>query len=984
MGNPRIPFYSQAALIDRYVKMVDPATDPVAVKVILEMLHKHQDLRHYFFRSSPSSAWAPILWENGFFSQPPEPETNSQGTFLAHWDVQYYLIEVASQVPDIVVKHVQTIQAPGWYIAQAARALCNIAVEISEQAVPAVIQWCDNLRDAQDISSEVETFLQRLVEAQRIVPSLAVFEALTKPRKVEGNVPQRHWRFGYNPVGLTGTLLEPQINNEYQTLESILQLAPTEVTEILEKQFRDALQLLASSSKAPPEDDFSLLRVAIEDTDQDMRPPSPPEQLLIALRKALEHLVIHDVSKARVFIESYMHDALSIFKRLAIHILNRFPDAYLDLTRQVLNDPANLEDANIHHEFFLLLRSGFHTLRHDEQQTLILNIMRGPRPEAANRVADLIAREMGEGYDRQEYLNKYRKSWILDRLWMIRQYLSGESKALLDKLFTESGAPAHPEFTMYMPEGGWVRDVSPISEEELGQLSDTQLIHFLESWQPKNTDDFSLEPVTYLGLARTLANAIAANPDKYKHQINSIARTRVEYASAIFRRFNNQEQPVKIPWQMCVELSAYLLADNAIVCDTQHTFDGSWTGVRLEIAWLFERGIVSDNAPIPAELLDTVKDLLMLLIHDPDPSVEDDENSKDPVTAALNHIRPVALQGLIYLVRRLRMEQCGQEPCLYHLPHDIIVAFNERLDLERDPSPAIKAVFGRNFPLLYWIDQEWTKANIDHIFTSDGQASDCKTFMAAFDSFVLYNAFYIDFAPILRAKYTQAIDCLLAGYKAEVHLNPVAHLCGHIACEYLLADYHLLSPEGQASLLMKLYSIQDSGIYSSIAHGLVSAYKSAESEKDKFWERLRVVLEYRLRTALAADHSVEYDDEMRQFAQMLPKLPQTETMESLWPILEGLVPHIARREYVDIGWEAVEEFLVEAVKTDPVRVAQYYRIMNSANKGRHWYDRHGKGSIIINTAIKSPTARGEVCLLIDRLARNGMNEFLDVYNEYCV
>ena len=111
----KVPFYTQTAILDRYIHSPNPTQDPVAVKVVLDMLRTRPDLRDYFFRSGPSAAWAYILWEQGFFATPPEPQKTEQGVVLTRWDVQDYLVTVASQVPDVVIKHVESVTGPGWY-----------------------------------------------------------------------------------------------------------------------------------------------------------------------------------------------------------------------------------------------------------------------------------------------------------------------------------------------------------------------------------------------------------------------------------------------------------------------------------------------------------------------------------------------------------------------------------------------------------------------------------------------------------------------------------------------------------------------------------------------------------------------------------------------------------------------------------------------------------------------------------------------------
>ena len=62
-----------------------------------------------------------------------------------YWDAQGYLISVASQVPDIVMKHIETIHGHVWYISRAIEALCLIEADKAEGAdsKEAIQNLCD-------------------------------------------------------------------------------------------------------------------------------------------------------------------------------------------------------------------------------------------------------------------------------------------------------------------------------------------------------------------------------------------------------------------------------------------------------------------------------------------------------------------------------------------------------------------------------------------------------------------------------------------------------------------------------------------------------------------------------------------------------------------------------------------------------------------------------------------------------------------------
>ena len=133
--------------------------------------------------------------------------------------------------------------------------------------------------------------------------------------------------------------------------------------------------------------------------------------------------------------------------------------------------------------------------------------------------------------------------------------------------------------------------------------------------------------------------------------------------------------------------------------------------------------------------------------------------------------------------------------------------------------------------------------------------------------------------------------------------------------------------------------------------------------------------------ASAANHSTDFDEEMRWFAHLLLVVPARETMTSLWPLLEGMLPHITRSKYRNIGWDSVEKYLSVEVERDPVRAIQFYRLMHDqlAKPRRYYPDEARK---ILETATACNSSRQEALSLIDLIFRWGNPQFLDILKRY--
>lgn len=90
------------------------------------------------------------------------PEIKKTEDALPHWLAQYYLISVASQVPEVVLRHVNLLDGHGWYLARAIEALCKIPVEYSEQASPKVLEWLSAPETAEIVQTEALVYISQL------------------------------------------------------------------------------------------------------------------------------------------------------------------------------------------------------------------------------------------------------------------------------------------------------------------------------------------------------------------------------------------------------------------------------------------------------------------------------------------------------------------------------------------------------------------------------------------------------------------------------------------------------------------------------------------------------------------------------------------------------------------------------------------------------------------------------------------------------
>jgi hypothetical protein len=995
LQSDKLGFYERVALLDEILSWLSIDAIPAATAVIVDMLgmDSKKSLRTYFFQKRPIAEWAPILWGNGFFDSPPPAEKTEQGYFLTQWDVQWYLISVAPQVPEIVVKHVLTISGDSWYISRALHALGQIPSPFIESVIPRIADWLHDRQTRDGIADETCDLMEKLISDGRIESGLILFRALTAPVfnvSSERIASKTYWELEPDRTleSVFGTKQQP--GTGYESLKKLL---PQAVVEICESHLLASLKIEAEVKGNPEYEISSWWRHAIEDTDQDIL-DTYDDRMVCALRDAVETLVQGDTNVGKQLLSRYLDDQHSILRRVGLYILCAYPSHFVGFVSRELLKQENIDDSAIHHEYFMLLKSGFPHLSSAEQTTIVNLILNGPDEKQTQDLIEWANQNLGA--DREKYALEYRNSWIRDRLWMIKDCLNADIEDLLKKLVAEGGEPNHPAYLSWHTGFYAIHDSSPISNSELARLSPNGLLRFLEGWHPDPRQRFEPERISHAGLAIEVANVVLANPERYWSVIGEIVTIHPQYAAAIIGHWENSEASRPIPWDMLIKLSKHLLAESAVWSNEVNITDhSSWWSVRLSIARVLEIGLRDKDRLIPNELLLSAKEILVLLADDPNPSPDFEQpqdetpNARDPYTNSLNCVRPVAVRTLIwYAVRQAHVvEPTGNDTKntlnTHRLEPNVKEILIRKVDKRLESSRAVHAVFGELLPTLDWLDREWVKTNIDLIFPTESNEESIWFFVAAWDAFVTCNSYYPEFLEWLGPFYKQAIDYASMGYISKTYLHPVQHLAIHVAFEYLLAEYDLISSIGNNSLIAQFFTKLDLSGRKDMAWALWLICKDNPDESENFWPRARSAWEWRTREVIAANHSPDFDEEMGKFAQLVLVAPEYETIATMQPLLAGVLPHLVRSEFRNFEWEALEKFLAKQVDRYPVDTIRFYRLMYEQREAPpRWFHHEPEARKIIETAAANLSSQKEALSLINFLAQWGDHEFRDVYDHY--
>jgi hypothetical protein len=972
-----IPFHTQTAVLHRYMRMTDPAEDSISTPIVLRALKEREGLSGYFFRHQAHPAWAELLWDEGLFNCPPEEGLdNDRFTMPPFWDAQSYLLSIASAVPDLVVKHIKSLSAESGYVEQAVRAICFIPCQWAEQVIPQICEWFSAYDIGRKLVSATVEAIEHLLKEECSNLAFDLFRSLTTPYPS----PDAKEVMKYVISGEAISLFDNDTFTHERLPRLSISLAEANaesLVNILEEQVMAAINIEAKTRKMSPDEVWHFWMNPFDEpgaySDREYK-----GTLFRLLRTVLEDWAERDAASVQPFINRNLCAEIKIFRRLSLHLLQKYPTKYLSLVKGELCNRINFDLTSGTDEFLKLIRSGYPLLKPQEKKKLLDRIRQGFTLEIKK-----LFRPEADSEEREKTIAYFEKRWIRDRLAMLKDFLPDEHARALTNLIEDCGEPSLPGSRRDTTEAYRIYETSPISKEEISRMPVQEIIDFITRWKPPINQHGSNQ-VSLSGLAELLAEEMLLDISKYGDYLDEVARVHYEFASHLIRRITNVE-PYILSWEAKIRLCEKLLSDETIRTDTSDLYNGGWTGTRQGILRLIESWFDESQNPVPPEFFLKVRSLLLILCQDFDPlprPVEEKPksiNEESPNFIAVNHVRPQALTVLIkYAWYRARLY--WNEPLTNFINQETVIlenAVREELTRRLDPGVeshwAIRSVYGEYLDVLHLLDEKWLESHLEEIFP-DGEDEQTRRFnVAAWDAFVQHNSYPTEgpLGSMLRPKYHQSIENMKNGWVTQTAPQPARSLAYHLLVEYLNADYDLLEPAGQESLVAEFYKKLPHAAHADAAWVLWDICNRSEERIDKYWPRARALWQWRVDAASIADHSSEYDDELNWLAFLLKLANGHETLSSLWPLLEGSLPHIARQGRRSTGWHEAEKYLAKEVVHDPLRAIKFYHLMHAERKESAWlYFRTDEAEKIVEEALNgSEEMKREVLDMADMLTR---------------
>jgi len=868
------------------------------VESVFTVIETRDKIANDFYDAQLHRSWAERQLEHGAFETP----SNILLTYLGRiTDTHPSFVRRA-----IDATHPEDDRAKEYLISLGTDLSPRGARAVAEKAIP----WIQETDAYHALAYRGLELIEHLCGHNEYDSAIELLDVILTPRQVDGN-DQLEGNQGMTRYRLIQALEE--------TFPELYEERPGDLIEVLYTNLEDALRFEWEDAV-----EYEVIVKQMPVTELDYVDEN---------RGKLKHLLLEYFIRAvtvwaaedpaaddrREFVEELLVGPVMI-QRVGFTVLATHPEHYVDIIETELLEKENYRDRSASFEFYRLLSTAFEHLGEDARTQVCEIISNGPYTDVGDRAEQLAERRDESAHYLEQQM---RETWRRDRFYLVQGVLPDPYAARLEELLEKHSEPDRLPSEPYLSDvtGGFVNQRGPEETEELRDRPAEEVLNIAVEWEPPETErwepneDGKLEEWNHVGYSRQVRDLIKEQPERYARDISILEDANPRYAEAAFRAFRDLlDDGQTFPWSSIITLGT------AIADDPKAWSDGS----RTRLAMLLNKGIAVEETLLPDGHEDDVRDILLVLVRDPDPDQERDQPVEgmaghgDPVQVAINSVRPMALNALITYTWWITEEgDIDPDPVLRD-------AIEERIT--GDPSLAVRTVIGRRFGILWELDRELMEQHLDVIFPRGDTIAEQRQFIAAWNSFTSHNVMWG--YDVLRPYYIHAIGLLDRDEDDayEINVRPTA---AHVVSSYLFGEESLSDEE---SLITRYYQVASPEAATEIAGALSNAIEKPEVAEQ--WEAIRTLWDWRLDQLAGAerDGHRKYANEVRRFLDCVRESSATDIAQEQDRIRRSL-PYVATW---DPHWRRIEEWLADQSDTYPEPAVELYEVLVEAAVQGDW------------------------------------------------
>ena len=756
----------------------------------------------YFFDHLSSSDWLLPLANAGFFSYPPPIEIHTDGTTTACvWPASKYLVRMAPLDPQSVAEIAAKVQTENpWVHADLIEAARLLPSNLSIRLVPIAMKWLEfpypilgtdligMLAVHLAVNGEIENALILIRELLAVLPDPD---------------PAKHSYWSPKPV------LRVESYEYHQILEKVLpelsSRAGFETLSVLTDLLDRAIELSITNGNDARPTDHSSIHIANIDTPIGDIHWGVVGYLVNALRNTVDFVCDQYPDSVPKVVDEFSGRQWNMFQRFALRLMVRRPDLVSDRIHNSLIDHGLFENSDAHSEYGRLAAEHFHLLSPEEQATITGWIDSGP--ELTYWISN--HETLHGGPPTKEEVASMVRTWKIHHVCQLLKVLPNRWKNE-NKEICVAALSFGSEVAMSESSGNVYGSPPVKTADQLNSMSTASLIKYLKEWCP-NEDRFGPSPES---LARELSTTVKSHPAKYAlRAAKFLDISEPAYINGIMTGFLEAcRAGTKYNWKGVLELADWAVGQPRPIPGKdvgQIGYDTNWGTIRQTIAGLLETGLQMDV--IPFNMRTNAWSILSCLIQDPEPTAqqesEDNDGAGKAMSLSLNTVRGKAAHAVIeygiWCKKHLFKARHKKDVCTITLAQmqETSQAFDQMLDPRREPSLAVRAVFGARLHRLMWLDSEWTRKSARRIFPLSAKQKALRE--AAWTTFVNYGLTSPEMLDLLRPMYRVAVAELIGSELNEDRIELYARFGGHLIWHYVYGKLSLTAPRGLLRLFLK-------------------------------------------------------------------------------------------------------------------------------------------------------------------------------------
>ena len=911
----------------------------------------------YFLQKDLSPKWLQLLHKEGVFSYPPPLETDGDVTRFPLWPQSRYLQQMAKDEPrtvaDIILDIPDTENVS--VLTDLAEAACRMPPEQAMRLLDRAKSWVKTPWLGAGLLAEyLGRLTAHLAEGNHVDPALELARTLLAVR------PASAGRQADDPAVASYLRQRPEgLFRDWDYKEVLRLRMPTLVRAGGLRSLRLLCHLLDEAvtiHQGPPEngaldedvqEDLSIIwRPTLEGDARESR-EDVLNSLVTAVRDAAEQIARDDTSLLAEIVGTLEGYPWMIFKRLALRLLHIFhPDAPV-LVYERLTDKSVIHESHLDREYIQLLQDAFPSLEAGRQHEILQLIDQGP---------DL------KGLGEEDDNGSRARRWKWRRLSHIKEQLSGDWALVWKRLQAEFGDESElPEYGRVAVRWG---GPTAVGADKLSSMPSAEIVAFIVGFEP--SDGFS-EPSAE-DLASELADAVPLDPERFSSHAPQFRDLAPEYLEGFVRGFRNAAEGGKpIGWKPVLDFCTHVL-DRAAGED-------AWRQVRRDVVDLLHSGLAPKGTETPFEFRDQVWTLIDRLVEDPEPSPEYEALylGSGPYHLAINSTRGRAMETAVlyglWVYRCTKPAGAEQFDFSLEIVPELKAALEHHLDPTRDPSLAVRSIYGAFLPVLHGLDSKWVTANLGRIFPSDGELIQLRS--AAWETYLCWsNGFNLSMLELLRDEYGRAIE-LLGSPTLEERGRPEERLGQHLMIFYWHGKLELRDP-----LLDRFFESAPGAVRGQALGSVGRSLRAADAQiPSEVTPRLRALWEWRAEAS--RDDAAAHAEEMAAFGWWFPY----EGLDEDWA-LEQLEASLTIASKVDIDHAVVERLAALAPPHPALTVRCFGLMIDGAEEDwqiRHW---SSHAETVLTEALRSGDLEADrmARALINRLATRGFLDFKRLLN----